>query len=135
METWLLQILRRHGLPEPVLQFTVVDEFGNFVARTDAAIPQWRITIEYQSMQEHSDEFQSARDDHRRNKIIRAGFLCRFTRDTATFAQEAPNSSPTSAPRREPGRSDQPASEMRGTRPFGPQVAVGVSRASPRGRR
>ncbi len=75
METWLIQVLRAHGLPEPVTQFQVLDEYGNFVADTDAALPQWRITIEYQSKQEHSDEFQVAKDDRRRNKIIAAGYL------------------------------------------------------------
>jgi hypothetical protein len=71
----LIQTLRDHGLPEPVTQFRVLDEFGDFVADTDAALPQWRVTIEYQSIQEHSDEFQLARDDRRRNKIIAAGYF------------------------------------------------------------
>jgi very-short-patch-repair endonuclease len=74
METLLIQVLRAHGLPEPVPQFQVLDEFGNFVAQTDAGLPQWKITIEYQSKQEHSDEFQVARDDRRRNQIIAAGY-------------------------------------------------------------
>lgn len=74
METWLVQILRRHGFGELVTQYVVRDEFGNFVARTDAALPPWRITIEYQSKQEHLDEFQVAADDRRRNAIIAAGY-------------------------------------------------------------
>jgi hypothetical protein len=74
METWLVQILRRHGFAELVTQFVVRDEFGNFVARTDGALPSWRITIEYQSKQEHLDEFQVAADDRRRNAIIAAGY-------------------------------------------------------------
>ncbi len=75
METWLVQIMRRHGFSELVTQYVVRDEFGNFVARTDAALPPWRITIEYQSKQEHLDEFQVAADDRRRNAIIAAGYL------------------------------------------------------------
>jgi predicted transcriptional regulator of viral defense system len=75
METLLIQVLREHGLPEPVPQFTVLDQQGNFVARTDAAIPEWRVIVEYQSNQEHLDEFQVARDDRRRNKIIAAGYF------------------------------------------------------------
>jgi hypothetical protein len=74
METMLIQILRSHGLPEPVTQFKVVDKYGNVVASTDAALPQWKITIEYQSKQEHLDEFQSLQDDRRRNAIIAAGY-------------------------------------------------------------
>jgi len=74
METMLFQTMRAHDLPDPVLQFEVYDQNGSFVARTDAALPQWKITVEYQSMQEHLDEFQSAADDRRRNKILGAGY-------------------------------------------------------------
>jgi hypothetical protein len=74
-ETRLVQILRNHGLPEPVTQFPVLDQYGNLVATTDAALPQWKITIEYQSTQEHTDEFQAARDDARRNEILAAGYF------------------------------------------------------------
>jgi hypothetical protein len=75
METWLIQVLRAHGLPEPETQFVVRDRSGNFVARADAALSQWRITIEYQSKQEHLDEFQSLRDDRRRNAVMAAGYF------------------------------------------------------------
>jgi hypothetical protein len=75
METMLIQILREHGLPEPSTQFQVLDKFGNLVATTDAALSKWKITIEYQSKQEHLDEFQSLRDDRRRNAILAAGYF------------------------------------------------------------
>jgi very-short-patch-repair endonuclease len=74
MEVRLLQILRDHGLPEPVTQFDVLDQYGNLVATTDLALPQWKITIEYDSKQEHSDEFQIAKDNRRRNRIVAAGY-------------------------------------------------------------
>jgi hypothetical protein len=74
METLLLQVLREHGLPEPVLQYEVTDELGQLVARVDAAFPQWRVAIEYDSKQEHSDEFQIARDARRRDATMAAGF-------------------------------------------------------------
>jgi very-short-patch-repair endonuclease len=74
METLLLQTLRAHGLPEPVTQYVVRDDAGDFVARADAALPDWRIVIEYQSSQEHLDEFQAARDDRRRNRLLAAGY-------------------------------------------------------------
>jgi hypothetical protein len=54
-ETLLIQILRDAGLPEPVTQFTVLDQ--------------------YQSKQEHLDEFQAFKDDRRRNAVIAAGYL------------------------------------------------------------
>jgi hypothetical protein len=75
METWLIQILREHGLPEPVTQFYVRDELGNLIGRADAALPEFKITFEYQSDQEHSNEFQIAKDDRRRNAIIAAGYF------------------------------------------------------------
>jgi len=75
METLLLQMLRTHGFPEPVLQFVVLDQIGQFVARADAALPLWKITIEYQSNQEHLDEFQVAADDRRRNRVLAAGYF------------------------------------------------------------
>ncbi|MGQ0826739.1 MAG: hypothetical protein ACT4OX_17230 [Actinomycetota bacterium] len=73
-ETLLLQILRRHGVPEPVVQFEVYDQNGLFVARTEFGIREWKITIDYDSMQEHLDEFQIARDNRRRNRIMGAGY-------------------------------------------------------------
>jgi hypothetical protein len=71
----LVQILRDHGIPEPVTQFIVLDEHGNFVAQTDAALPKWHVTIDYDSKQEHTDEFQLANDARRRNEIMAAGYL------------------------------------------------------------
>ena len=40
----------------------------------DLALPKWKITIEYDSKQEHSDEFQIAKDARRRNQIVAAGY-------------------------------------------------------------
>jgi hypothetical protein len=74
METLLLQVLRRNGLPEPVLQYEVYDPAGHFVARVDAAYPQWGALIEYDSMQEHSDEWSLARDASRRNRLLGLGY-------------------------------------------------------------
>ncbi|MET1003819.1 MAG: hypothetical protein ABWZ15_18545 [Acidimicrobiia bacterium] len=70
----LIQILRENGF-DPVPQYRVHDENGNFVAQVDAGLPQWRITVEYESDQEHLDEFQVARDDKRRNEIVAAGYF------------------------------------------------------------
>jgi len=71
METLLLQTLRQHGLPEPTLQYEVRDADGHLLGRVDAAYPSARIAIEYDSKQEHSDEFQRARDA-RRNSALQA---------------------------------------------------------------
>jgi very-short-patch-repair endonuclease len=74
METRLVQVLSGGGFPRLVTQYEIVDRHGSFVARVDAALPDLRIAIEYDSMQEHSDEFQLARDAQRRNRIVAAGW-------------------------------------------------------------
>jgi very-short-patch-repair endonuclease len=71
METMLLVALRQHGLPEPTLQHEVRDSDGYFLGRVDAAYPSARVAIEYDSKQEHSDEFQLAKDA-RRNRALQA---------------------------------------------------------------
>jgi len=53
------------------LQFDVHDRSGLFLGRVDAAYPAARLAIEYDSKQEHSDEFQRARDA-RRNSALQA---------------------------------------------------------------
>jgi hypothetical protein len=73
METMLLNALRQQGLPEPTLQYDVHDANGLFLGRVDAAYPGARVAIEYDSKQEHSDEFQVARDARRRSAIQARG--------------------------------------------------------------
>lgn len=82
METLLLQALREHGLPEPAVQHEVHDQMGGLIARADAAYPAARIAIEYDSKQEHSDEFQLARDARRRNALQAAGYAVLSARHT-----------------------------------------------------
>ena len=74
METLLLQTLADGGWPRAVPQYEIFDRDGVFVARVDAALPDLRIAIEYDSIQEHSDEFQLADDARRRNRIVAAGW-------------------------------------------------------------
>jgi hypothetical protein len=71
METLLIRCLRRNGWPEPVPQY-VIRKKGAFVARVDAAYPQWRIAIEYQSDAHHSGDRAHERDNNRRLRIIAA---------------------------------------------------------------
>jgi very-short-patch-repair endonuclease len=80
METLLVQRMRRNNMPEPTLQHEIHDKAGQFVARTDMAFPLWRIAIEYDSKQEHSDEFQLARDARRRNRIVTCGYILLIAR-------------------------------------------------------
>jgi very-short-patch-repair endonuclease len=74
METKLLQAIRAYGLPDPVLQFEVRDARGVLVGRVDAAYPSALLALEYDSKQEHSDEFQLARDAQRRNALAALGY-------------------------------------------------------------
>jgi len=74
METMMLQVLRRNGLPEPVPQFEIrVD--GQFVARVDAAYPEQRIALEYDSYQEHTGRLAHDRDTARRARIVAVCWL------------------------------------------------------------
>ena len=86
METMLMQLFDDAGLPRPVPQYEVSDRNGLFVARVDAAIPHHRIAIEYDSKQEHSDEFQLTEDGRRRNRVVAAGWRVLAAR-SATFAR------------------------------------------------
>ena len=74
METRLLQLLRSSGLTNAVPQFEIHDATGSLVARVDVALPGQKIAIEYDSKQEHSDEFQLAHDARRRNRIVANGW-------------------------------------------------------------
>jgi predicted transcriptional regulator of viral defense system len=74
METLMLQVIRRNGLPEPVTQYEI-RRADQFVARVDAAYPQWHIAIEYDSYKHHTGQKAIDRDNDRRNKVIAAGWL------------------------------------------------------------
>jgi hypothetical protein len=74
METMLIQCLRRNGWPEPVPQH-VIRQAGAFVARVDAAYPQWRIAIEYDSDEHHGGHTARYRDHERRLRVIAAGWF------------------------------------------------------------
>ena len=73
-EVLMLQVIRRHGLPEPVRQFQVVHD-GRDLGRVDLAYPDARITIEYDSDQFHTGRVASDRDSRRRHTMIAAGWL------------------------------------------------------------
>jgi very-short-patch-repair endonuclease len=73
-ETLLRQALRRRGLPEPVVQHEVWD--GDlFVARTDAAYPEAKIAIEYDSEEHHSGREARRRDRSRRLRLLSLGWI------------------------------------------------------------
>ena len=67
-ERMMLQIFRKHGLPKPVTQY-VVRHNGREIARVDAALPQYKISFEYQSYQWHLGKRAIERDNLRRRKL------------------------------------------------------------------
>lgn len=82
METKLKQLLRRCGLPMPEFQYEIWHE-GRFVARVDAAYPEHRIAIEYDSYEHHSGRQAIDRDSERRARLSRIDW------DTVTFTAAA----------------------------------------------
>jgi len=72
-ERKMVRQLVQNGLPRPVLQFEVRDA-GAFVARVDAAYPQWRIVVEYESYAHHVGRVALVRDNRRRNQVTRVGW-------------------------------------------------------------
>jgi very-short-patch-repair endonuclease len=65
METRMLQLVRRFGLPDPVTQFEVRDASGRLLGRVDLAWPAARLAVEYQSDAHHSTELERAADRRR----------------------------------------------------------------------
>jgi very-short-patch-repair endonuclease/predicted transcriptional regulator of viral defense system len=74
METLLLQLIRRHGLPEPVTQHEVYDATGRFLGRVDLAWPAARLAVEYQSLAHHSTELERAADRRRLHHLRMAAW-------------------------------------------------------------
>lgn len=73
-EVSMLQLIRRHGLPEPVRQFQVMHQ-GRKIGRVDLAYPDARIAIEYDSDEFHTGRVASEHDSRRRHTMIAAGWL------------------------------------------------------------
>lgn len=73
METKLKQLLRRHGFPTPAFQYEV-RHAGRFIARVDAAYPEHRIAIEYDSYEHHTGKQAIVRDNDRRNALREVGW-------------------------------------------------------------
>lgn len=88
MERRLVQALRELGFPEPVLQYEIRDG-ARFVARVDAAYPDRRIAIEYDSYAHHTSRAELDRDARRRTTLTALDWLtltvtARELRDGAT---------------------------------------------------
>jgi hypothetical protein len=73
METRLLWLLRRLGFPPPVPQYEVRHN-GEFVGRLDAAYPEQRVGLEYQSYEHHIGKLPLDRDNARRRRFKNIGW-------------------------------------------------------------
>ena len=79
MEALLLDLIHRHGLPEPVAQLAV--RVGGRHYYLDLAYPQSRVFIEYDGYLEHTEPDQFARDRQRQNALMLAGWrVLRFSK-------------------------------------------------------
>ena len=77
METRLRLLLVLAGLPQPMSQVSLRDDFGLFLARPDLYYPDARLAIEYDGAT-HRESL--AADNRRQNRLIDAGYrLLRFT--------------------------------------------------------
>lgn len=84
MESRLRLVLRRAGLPQPVLQHCVYDAYGLFVARLDLAYLPQRLGIEYDGGC-HFDPHSVRKDLRRQNALRAVGWsLFRFTSEDVT---------------------------------------------------
>jgi hypothetical protein len=74
MESLLLDVLKRHGLPEPDVQFVVLSDRGEFLGQVDAAYADVKFAIEYESYEHHVGKAALVRDSARRNKLVAAAW-------------------------------------------------------------
>lgn len=72
-ERRLVRLLERHGLPRPTLQFEIRDR-NRVLARVDAAYPDRRIAIEYDSYMFHGGRRKHEVDLARRNRLEALGW-------------------------------------------------------------
>ena len=73
MESLTRLLIVQAGLPEPLLNFTLVDGAGGFVAMLDLAFPEWKVGIEYQG-DVHREKERFRRDITRRERIEDQGW-------------------------------------------------------------
>ena len=75
LEIYGVLALRRLGLPWPVLQYTICDRSGQFVARVDAAWPQHRVIVEFDGVAHHDPPGARERDGRVRGRLQELGWI------------------------------------------------------------
>jgi hypothetical protein len=66
---WRLLMVRA-GLPEPVVNFPILNEHGAFVALGDMAYPEYKVLVEYDGGQHRENEKQFNRDIDRLDDVM-----------------------------------------------------------------
>ena len=74
-ETWLRLLLIRAGLPAPITQIPVLDEFGQIIARLDMGWEDVKIAAEYDGDHHRTDRWQFNRDIARTDTLTAMGWI------------------------------------------------------------
>lgn len=69
-ESELRLMIVRYGLPEPIVNFEIRNQFGAFVGFGDLAYPQFKVLVEYDGGHHREDEKQFNRDINRLDDIM-----------------------------------------------------------------
>lgn len=79
-ETHLRLAAARGGLPEPLLDFDVLDQWGTLIGFTELAYPQWMILIEFEGDHHRVSRAQWDRDIEKYARCVELGWnVLRFT--------------------------------------------------------
>ncbi|WES64188.1 hypothetical protein P0L94_17205 [Microbacter sp. GSS18] len=79
-ETGLRLAIERAGLPDPELDFTVLDARGRVIGFTELAYPRWRLLLEYEGDHHRTDRAQWHRDVEKHAACTDLGWtVLRFT--------------------------------------------------------
>ncbi len=73
-ESVVRHVIVTGGLPAPVPQLSILDNFGRVVAHADLGYEEWKIVIEYEGRQ-HSEDEQFGRDIERYSRMAADGWL------------------------------------------------------------
>lgn len=75
METLLRFHMHQAGLPEPEVNTWICDEHGNRVVQPDLSLRKYRIAIQYEGWEYHSDPQQMAKDIRRQENTEALGWV------------------------------------------------------------
>ncbi len=86
MESRLRMLIVLAGLPEPVVDFHLLDERGRVVMRFDLSYPELKLLVEYDGRQHAEDDAQWNRDVERRELLDELGWRLLVVRANDIYA-------------------------------------------------